>query len=80
MNSAGSLLLITPHRDLAPPPREFNLTFDLLVGFAEGEAEADGRLTVCLYPNPSPSPGPSPDRNRNRNPNANPNPNPALQP
>ena len=46
MNSAGSLLLVTPHRALAPPPREFNLTFDLLVGFAEGEAEADGRLTV----------------------------------
>ena len=48
MNAAGSLLLPTPHRDLAPPPREFNLTFDVLVGFAAGEAEGDGRLTVNL--------------------------------
>ena len=42
MNAAGSLLLVTPHRVLAPPPREFNLTFDVLVGFSPGEAEGDG--------------------------------------
>ena len=42
MNAAGSLLLVTPHRALSPPPREFNLTFDVLVGFSPGEAEGDG--------------------------------------
>ena len=48
MNAAGSLLLTTPQHNLAPPPREFNLTFDVLVGFAAGELEGNGRITINL--------------------------------
>ena len=44
--SSGALILHTPLRPLAPPPTEFNITFDVLVAFSD--LEGDGRLTFNL--------------------------------